>query len=101
MTILVPVVGSFWMCNIQVIDYQLVKKQGLEPLGPSPYHKFVIFSIRATGGTRTPDPRITNALLYQLSHNGNLSPYNTENRVQKYCFFMKYANIFGILTKFS
>ena len=25
---------------------------------------------RATGRTRTGDPRITNALLYQLSHNG-------------------------------
>ena len=26
--------------------------------------------IRADKGTRTPDPRITNALLYQLSHIG-------------------------------
>ena len=25
---------------------------------------------RATSGTRTRDPRITNALLYQLSHHG-------------------------------
>ena len=25
----------------------------------------------ATTGTRTPDPRITNALLYQLSHSGS------------------------------
>ena len=28
-------------------------------------------SCRATGRTRTADPRITNALLYQLSHSGN------------------------------
>ncbi len=28
-------------------------------------------NLRATGRTRTADPRITNALLYQLSHSGN------------------------------
>jgi hypothetical protein len=28
---------------------------------------------RATSGTRTRDPRITNALLYQLSHHGFFS----------------------------
>ena len=28
-------------------------------------------SLRATGRTRTADPRITNALLYQLSHSGD------------------------------
>ena len=32
-----------------------------------------VFIFRATGRTRTGDPRITNALLYQLSHNGNVS----------------------------
>ena len=35
----------------------------------------------APEGTRTPDPRITNALLYQLSHIG-------EKRVQRYNFFL-------------
>lgn len=29
-----------------------------------------LFSSGAGGGTRTPDPRITNALLYQLSYSG-------------------------------
>ena len=33
---------------------------------------------RATGRTRTGDPRITNALLYQLSHNGNTSADDAE-----------------------
>ena len=34
---------------------------------------------RATSGTRTRDPRITNALLYQLSHHG----LNFKMRLQK------------------
>ena len=29
----------------------------------------------AAGGTRTPDPRITNALLYQLSYAGGGAKY--------------------------
>ena len=31
---------------------------------------------RAVWGTRTPDPRITNALLYQLSQYGEKKPEN-------------------------
>ena len=49
---------------------------------------------RATGRTRTADPRITNALLYQLSHSGkNVSAFS-QKRVQKYCFFLKLTNKF-------
>lgn len=34
---------------------------------------FVLIAYGADGGTRTPDPRITNALLYQLSYIGNIA----------------------------
>ena len=72
-----------------------------------------VFSPGATGRTRTADPRITNALLYQLSHSGNttlfttalclflplsLTPFFPQNRkrVQRYCFFLTYTNYFAI-----
>ncbi len=59
----------------------MYKNSRLPRQGYGYFHRGLPPFCKANKGTRTPDPRITNALLYQLSHIG-------EKRVQRYNFFL-------------